>query len=81
MVAVRQDFLRQHYLDQVHGSVALPRNTLSLRIGTADAGWLPGDEVERRPNGSVGQAKDVFPPPPGFDAASRDAGKMRLQEN
>ena len=34
MVAVRQDFLRQHYLDQVHGSDALPRNTLSLRAGT-----------------------------------------------
>jgi hypothetical protein len=32
--AVRQDFLRQHYLDQVHGSVALPRSTLSLRAGT-----------------------------------------------
>jgi hypothetical protein len=34
MVAVRQDFLRQHYLDQVHGSDALPRNTLSLYAGT-----------------------------------------------
>jgi len=32
-MAVRQDFLRQHYLDQVHGSDALPRNTLSLRAG------------------------------------------------
>jgi hypothetical protein len=34
MVALRKEFLRQHYLDQVHGSVALPRNTLSLCVGT-----------------------------------------------
>jgi len=31
LMAVRQDFLRQHYLDQVQGSAALPRRTLSLR--------------------------------------------------
>jgi hypothetical protein len=53
-------FLRQHYLDQVHGSDALPRNTLSLRAGTADTGWLPGDEVELRLNHIAGQAKVPF---------------------
>src|SRR6185437_554207 len=50
-----QEFLRQHYLDQVHGSVTLPRHTLSLCSASADAGWLPGDMGEFRLRGGNGQ--------------------------
>jgi hypothetical protein len=58
-MALRKEFLRQHYLDQVHGSAALPRDTLSLRNRrTPTAGWLPGDTQESRSNDYLGQAPD-----------------------
>ena len=40
MVAVRKDFLRQHYLDQVLGSSAF-RAKLSAFVVLRTAGWLP----------------------------------------
>jgi len=59
MVALRKEFLRQHYLDQVHGSAALPRGTLSLcRRHTPTTGWLPGDNEESRSSGRAGQADE-----------------------
>lgn len=38
-------FLRQHYLDQVLGSAALPRDTLSLYLN----GWLPNESENKSP--------------------------------
>jgi len=53
--ALREEFLRQHYLDQVLGSASLPRSPSQPRRAAhskllrAAIGWLPGNDGKLGP--------------------------------
>lgn len=61
MMALRKEFLRQHYLDQVQRVFRVPRETLSLAPITTPVGSPNNSEVRMvRPTRQVVQNNKIF---------------------